>query len=71
MIWFIIWAIGAIIAIGLLFAECVESNLVRKEGKDQTGMVLIGTVLSWITVFVFMYKTHKELKEEENNFKTH
>lgn len=69
MLGFIIWAIGAIIAFGLLFSRCLESNYIRKEGKNQTGMIIIGTVLSWITVFIEMYKIHKEIKEEENKFK--
>lgn len=69
MIWFIIWAIGAILAFGLVYSEYLD--IVNKintieQYRIEHGKILIGTFLSWITIFYIMYRIHKELKEEEN-----
>lgn len=70
MWWLIIWTIGAILAFGLLFADyCVENSKLKKGVTyKQSGIVVIGTFLSWITIFIYLYREHKELKEE-NKFK--
>lgn len=61
-----IWLLGALLAFGVLLQRARELNSFKRK---QTGMIIIGTSLSWITIFFELYRLHKELKEEENLFK--
>lgn len=50
-------------------SQKMVSQLNGSPCKDQAGMIIIGTILSWITIFFALYRIHKELKEEEFKFK--
>lgn len=48
MVGLIIYCIGAILAFGLLYA------LFKVEDTKEAGMIVVGTILSWVTVILVM-----------------
>lgn len=53
MVGLIIYYIGALIALGLLYS--LTNDL---DNKTDAGMVIVGTIFSWITVVFIIYKIY-------------
>lgn len=62
MVGLIIYCIGAILAFGLMYALAIDLN-----DKREAGMVVIGTILSWITVVFIIYKAYDESRRDRKN----
>lgn len=57
MVGLIIYCVGAILAFGLMYALAIDLS-----DKKEVGMVVIGTLLSWLTVVFIIYKDYRESK---------
>lgn len=53
MVGLIIYYIGALIALGLLYSLTTDLD-----NKTDAGMIIVGTILSWITVVFIIYKIY-------------
>lgn len=62
MVGLIIYCVGAILAFGLMYALAIDLS-----DKKEVGMVVIGTLLSWLTVVFIIYKDYRESKRNRKN----
>lgn len=62
MVGLIIYCVGAILAFGLMYALAIDLS-----DKKEVGMVVIGTILSWLTVVFIIYKDYRESKRNRKN----
>lgn len=62
MVGLIIYCVGAILAFGLMYALAIDLS-----DKKEVGMVVIGTLLSWLTVVFIIYKDCRESKRNRKN----
>lgn len=61
MLFFILYCIGAIFALGLLYAALDPGN------KNDVWIIIVGTLLSWITVVLMMYELDAEAIRNRKN----
>lgn len=62
MVGLIIYCVGAILAFGLMYALDIDLS-----DKKEVGMIVIGTILSWLTVVFIIYKDYRESKRNRKN----
>lgn len=58
----IIYIIGAILAFGLLYALAIDLN-----DKEEVWMVIVGTILSWVTVGFIVYRLYSDARKDRRN----
>lgn len=57
MVGLIFYCIGAILAFSLMRAMFFDF-----EDKRESGMIIVDTVLSWVTIIFLLYKVYTEIK---------
>lgn len=62
MVGLIIYCVGAILAFGLMYALVIDFS-----DEKGVGMIVIGTILSWLTVVFIIYKDYRESKRNRKN----
>lgn len=62
MVGLIIYCVGAILAFGLMYTLDIDLS-----DKKEVGMIVIGTILSWLTVVFIIYKDYRESKRNRKN----
>lgn len=61
MVGLVVYCIGAIMAFGLLYASYYP---IENTAKD-AGMIIVGTLLSWVTVILIIYHVYtNECKQD-------
>lgn len=63
--WLIFWWIGAFISFPLAWLRFIDS---KRSKIIKIGLIILGTILSWINIICELLLINHELKEEEKKY---